>query len=421
MFLYIPKVSQYEGEWAGIWTILNFTPDSYILLFQYLFVIYFIFLVLFFLTLLFSIKIIFRQKLLALLSLTILVPIFAFRHLPLGALLSTPLLAHLLNQQKNKTLNILILIASVAMISLMLWLRPIGILSKSDSSDQLINFIKSNNLQGKSLNHNTTGSFLSYSLYPDIKVFFDTRDDLFKENQAFQDLYDYQMNSQSIMPLLEKYQIDIVIADYFTDTLNYKDLFSSQNWSIVYLNDRYIVAIPTPTAAQKGLTTIKAADPFSSTGSKPGMEKQAEEYYQDVLTKLPTSSNNLMLLIQTLIAQNKYPEAISRLNELKTPNDPTAPLFEKQKQYLLLKSYLQVKNCSQAEESLTKLESTVKGNFIFNPSKKLDLIDSDLKAIFYKSCQQDLQKGNQFMKEYLNQQNINPKEKIKFQQQYLTI
>lgn len=419
MFLYIPKVSEYEGEWAGIWTILNYTPDSYILLFQYLFLIYFAYLVLFLVVLLFSVKKVLKNPLFFLLSLSIFIPIFAFRHLPLAALLSIPLIAALLNNLKSRTLNISLLLASILMISIMTWLRPIGILSVSESSDKLINFIKQASLSGKAFNHSTTGSFLSYELYPEVKVFFDTRDDLFKGNPTFDDLYQAQMTSGSIMPLLDKYQIDIVIADFFTDSLNYKDLFNSGKWSVIYLNDRYIVAIPTSIAKQKQLEVINGPDPFSQTTAKPGMEKEATDYYRKITQESPHSSSNILLLTQILLSQNENAEAINLLNSLKIPGDPASILLKKQQSYLLAKAHFQNQDCQNTKKFLNILQKDITGKFIFNPSKKIPVINDDLWALYYSRCENDPEQANFYMKQYLNRREINPKNKIKFQQQFM--
>lgn len=412
MFIYIPKVSEYEGEWAGIWTILKYTNDSYVLLFQYLFLIYFIFLTLFFLTLIFGFKHLLKQKLLILLSFSAFIPIFVFRHFPLAALLTAPLIAYLLNRQKSKILNGLVLAGSLIMISLMIWMKPVGMKVDTYQQDQLVQFLKAKGFSGKVFNHSTTGSFLSYKLYPQVKVFFDTRDDLFKESAALDDLLKSHGSSQSILPLLEKYQIDIVVGDFFNDALNYKELFHSNSWAVVYFDDRFLVAVPTAKANEKGLNILTAIDPYSQTGAKPGFEEDAEKYFKS----LQPSNSNLLLLAQNLLAQNKNDEAINALQNLKTSSHPSESIIKKQQYYFLAKAYFQNEDCAGFGESLEKLNEEISNKFILDPSRKLPVVDDDLKAYFAILCKKNKQESDFYMKKYLNRPDINPKDKIKFQQ-----
>lgn len=415
---FIPHVASYEGEWAGIFTILTQTPESYILSFQYLILTYLIYLGLFLVVVAFSFKQLKKHPFWAFLSLAIFLPFWAFRQVPLAAILSLPLLAVLLNQKKIY-FQLLVLAVGLILFGLGWWLRPGGSLipQPNSQSDQLIAFLQTHQLSGRAFNHENLGSFLSYRMYPQIKIFFDTRDDLFVGNPAFTDLYNTQMSGKSILPLLDKYQIDLVVADFFTDSLNYKDLFQSSKWSVVYFNDRYFVAVPVAVARAKNLPALPAINPFSPSGANLDMEAQAETYYR----LLPPTLSNQLLLVQTLSAQGKHTEAIQILNRLSISNDTSGILQKKQVDYFLAQAYLEINQCNQAGQSLDNLRQDIQGKFIFQPDRKLALIDDDLQAIYFKKCRQNILKGDQYMKQYINRPDVNPIEKIKFQQKYMSL
>ena len=98
--------------------------------------------------------------------------------------------------------------------------------------------------KGNALNLGHLGGYLTYKFHPDILVYFDTRDELYLNSQAVKDLYATFSNNQSAIPILKKYNVDLVIADYFTDGMNYRDLFYSLEYVPVYLNDRYFIIVP---------------------------------------------------------------------------------------------------------------------------------------------------------------------------------
>lgn len=418
---FIPEVAKYEGEWGNINVILNETPESYIIVYQYLILIYLLYLSTLLLISILSFKKLKQTNLLLIiLGFAVFIPIIAFRQTPIAAIFSIPLFALLLNHQKQ-IIKIGVLVITLIMAAILIWIKnPLSWGTHYSPQSDLVQFIKEHNLKGKAFNHQNTGSFLSYYFFPDILVFFDTRDDLFQNNKAFKDLYNAQMGNSSIMPLLEKYQIDLVVADFFTDALNYKDLFNSSSWAVVYFNDRYFIALPAKAAEEKSLTELKAINLFSPGGAQPGLEKEAGSFYKTLVDSFPTNSNKL-LLAQTFLAQENYSEAIETLKSLEIPKDPAGILLKKQQDYFLLKAYLESKDCQNSSIYLNELEKDIQGKFIFNPSRKLQIIDEDLKAIYYRSCQKDHIKADQYMKQYLNRTDINPKEKIKFQQSYETL
>lgn len=418
-YLYIPKVSQYEGEWASIINIVKNYPLGYLLTFQYYILIYILFLITFILLLTISIKKVKSLKFESILSLSIFLPILAFRQLVTASIFSSLLIAHLISQLKHKLFFILILIISLISIALSLWVNPVGLISSTNPSKlKMIDFTLENKLKGKAFNHTHIGAYLTYYLYPDIKVFIDTRDEIFVGSKPLEDLYDTFSLGKNIIPLLYKYQIDLVIGDILTDNLSYRELFYSPNWAIVYFSDRYFIATTKDYAKNNNLTQLEFLDPYSQTGAKPGYEQEASNYYQKLINQGLDSQTNRSLLSSTLITLGKYDQAIKVISKPIDEQSVIGSLAASDQDYLLAESYLAKKDCSKTKYFLQKARSHTRPTFLFFINKPLPNKENKIKGFYYLICLNDKEKAKEYLDKFLAQPNITPLEKAKINKQF---
>lgn len=419
-FYFIPQVSVFEGEWAGIGKILTNYPVDFLISFQYQLLIYLIFLSALILALLVAGKKLFQNKFYLILSIAAFLPIFAFRQLPMAVVLASPILAVALNQiwlSKRYLLIAGFILLTAVSFGLSLKINPISLKSNvSLSQTEMVRFISGHHLSGRAFNHHNLGAYLTFYLYPQVLVFYDTRDDLFLGTPALNDLYSAYSSSSPILPLLSKYQIDLVVGDYVSDGLNYRDLFYSKDWSIVYLSDRYFVAVPAKVAQEEQLSNLNFLDPFTENGSKPGMEKEAYQYY---LTQTdPQSFNNHYFLASLLLDLGSADQVVKVLEQMPIQAGIQNPLILKDRDFLLSSAYLQINDCVNAKKFLDKTERESKGIIFFDPSRSLPTPLNKGLAFYYLKCEQNKNLALDYLTRYFNQTNLSPLEKLKTEQAF---
>lgn len=423
IFYYIPTVRTYEGEWAGITKLISSEPPSQLVFTQYFILIYLLFLVLFVILSILSYKEIRKNIYLSLFGLSIFAPIFVFRNLPLAAILTAPILAIFISHElikKRKTIIGLSLIFIIFEFGITLWINtPKLSADKNIPMEEMINFIQKNNIKGNALNTNVIGAYLTYRLYPNVLVFFDTRDELFVNTPALTDLYSAYNNDLSVSSLLTKYKIDLVVGDYLSDGLNYKDLFYSSNWSLVYFNERYFVFVPTLTAKEENIATLPFLDLYSPSGAKAGHEKEATLYFKNLTEKFPGTLNNSLLLSSAYFSLGDFNKVIEINKSLKIDfTSPVGALMEHDRATLLADAYLENKDCSNAKIYLDKSLQPVLPVLIFTP--RVGEVDAPYKQLakYAVICEKDKTKGSEYLNKYLNSNSDNPLLKIKFQREY---
>lgn len=418
-YLYIPKVAKYEGEWSGIIDIFKYFPLNFLITYQYQILTFFVFLVLFLIVISVSVKKILSDKFLLILSPAVFVPFFALRQIPLATIFSIPAFAKMLDLQsglKKKILVALTFLVAVFLILLNIWTNTPKLTQEPDLSRKNFNeFIKKNDLSGKAFNHTHMGSSITYYFYPKILVFYDTRDEVYLETEALKDLYQLFSSGTTILPILNKYNIDLVLGDLVNDNMNYKELFYSKDWAIVFLDDRYFTAVPRKVAIQKQLKILDFLDPYSPYGVKSGLEEEAVKYYG---TLNPKSFNNQFLLANSLIFLGRYSEAQKILQQLPISQGPYQTMFNKDLDYLLAYVYLKQNNCSEAKTYLDQVQKEINGVLIFDPGKTLPSSVNKGYALYYLSCGKDSETAQRYLNLYLSQKDITPLEKVKTQMEF---
>lgn len=384
---YIHEMTKTEMEWYGVIKLFSNASYSYMLSVQYHILIYFL-IVGFFATLVIKArKKIIQFKFEAILAVGILVPLYAFRQFALACIVIMPLVASLimaLSEQTRRTfLRLLLGLASFSiLISLYLdfprFARPEGYPA------DLISFIQEHGLKGNILNQPQDGGYLSYNLYPDGKVYADTRDELYKGTTVYQDFYQ-SMGEMKLENLLGKYDVDIIVGDLSLGPV-FQPLFNSEDWKPVYLRGRYFVALPTDVVKEKGLEPLSYADPYLPSATKKGFEEEALQRYGEKAKDDKASVDDKLRYAYVLFFQKKYPEALDELKGIESSRNPRNVLFNMGKDYLTAMVYLNKKDCFHADEYLSEMNQGIKSIMLFTPSKKLPPLEERGRKIFKNSC-----------------------------------
>ena len=427
-FFFIPKVAVYEAEWAGIQSLITNLPAGFLLNMQYQILIYFVFLALISLLALFSFKHLTSHFFPSILAFSILTPILTFRHFQVAIVLTAPLLAITLSlalQKKRKLTLVISTLILIINLGFYFWINPPKKLkNENPGATAMVNFVKENNLSGNAFNHINLGGFLSYNLHPQVKIFYDTRDELYLDTQANKDLMGLTGQNANILPFLEKYNIDLVFINLSTDNLPYKDLFYSGNWSIVFYADQYLIAMPTKTAEEKGLKILSAIDPYAANAAKPGKEDQALNEYQDSLAINLTSYNTNLYLgrLKMFLGQNE--EAVKNFEAINVGTGPGKFIAEKDRDFQIAQAHLNAakvnpnpQTCSKIKDLLSSVsdESPV---LFFTQEPYLLTELNKYQAFYYLLCEQDQTLAQRHLSSYLGQPGITPLEKARTEQEF---
>lgn len=237
----IPQMTKIWGDWSGFLEILagpNFFGFPKTIL-----IVYFSYLLIFGFLLFKNLSLTRKNLFYFLLSFSILVPLFAARHRGLAALLSAPFLFILIEATltESKKMWTPIIFSGIAISLLHLWASPPKLgLNENDFPQKLVKFIEREKLTGKVFNTQRIGSFLSYNLNPKIKVYSDTRDDLFVGTTVLTSLEKTLSNNLNPDFLLRKNGIDLVIVSKF-DGQSFNYLLTNSRWKRIYNEGNYSI------------------------------------------------------------------------------------------------------------------------------------------------------------------------------------
>ncbi len=409
--LYIPKVATYEGEWAGIIDMIRLMPQSYLIGAQYSMMVYAIVLLILVILFTFVRKQLIRFPFELLCSLSLLIPIFAFRQIALAGILITPLFAIALSSVPTQ--NILPYICTViigSLCSLMLYTTPMGVVANTVQIDRLLAFAKDSGIHGNVLNQVQLGSIIGYYLSPSLRPFVDTRDDLFLESRSQKDLYEAVLEGKDIHSMLSDYAIDVIVADLITDTLSYQPIFYSPDWSVVYLQDRYMIAVRKHQADELKLQTYSFADPFSPTGAKRGFEDKAAQYYQSQLEISPESYFSHTTYGTILLASGHPTEALRVFESTPIQKGPYKKIFDNEITTSEVIALSKIGACDQARMKLDTISGTRSFGLVgfihpISTKKQKSL------AWYYLLCERNRKKSAESLQQYLTDSMIPPSEK----------
>lgn len=410
---FIPKIAHNQSEWAGLFKNLQGNID-YVLFFQYWLLIYLLFLGLVVFIVALAGKNIRNHLSESLLALFIFIPFVTFRHVVLGVLCSLPLVAILLNLLEGSKRKAAITVCIIVLIStsaISLWVNPRGFGQEDDPySPLMINFLKEHKLDGRAFNNQQIGGFLTYHLYPDILVYTDTRDDLYLQTPILTNFYDTLASGKNVLSLLEKYNIDLVIAD-LADGIAYRELFYSKEWAPVFLQKHYVIFVSQALAEGKKLLSLDAIDPFSASFSKEDQQNRATEQYHHLLSQDPTSFYNKLRLAASLFASKDNDQAILIANDTKFGNTPKASIFKAFLDYLLAQIYFAKLDCHRTKIYFEKTRADITHKFIFTPWKTLYSPLDKGYAFYNLVCERNKERAKQYLESFLKQSEISQEEK----------
>lgn len=186
---------------------------------------------------------------------------------------------------------------------------------------QAVDFLKKNHINGNMFNEYGYGGFLLYSLYPDYKVFFDGRTDLYlccemKEvmELAYQKNLPDEQYKVVLNKLWDKYNVSFFIARTEKNTLLRKIMRLMQddqeNWSLVYWDDRTQIFVRKD---GKNEAIIKdfgtsAATPYNKNPYRENMAEQALGEYQK-MASIQDSGKTQSIIGLIYMQQKKYLQA----------------------------------------------------------------------------------------------------------------
>ncbi len=131
--------------------------------------------------------------------------------------------------KKEFAIYALIIICSVATINT----NRFGIILKNDKfAYKEIEFLKINDIKGNLFLNFGQGSYASYKLYPNIKIFMDGRYEEVYYDYMLPVMEEFYYSKVNNTKLMEKFAPDVMIIDKFYPV--YKNLLEHKNWKLVY-------------------------------------------------------------------------------------------------------------------------------------------------------------------------------------------
>lgn len=387
-FWNIRKISPLQGEWANVFEIIFQSPPIYLIEKQFEIIIFFIALLLILFLLVINRKYLFQFKYLSFMSLIILGGLFAFRYAFLFSIISLMVLTIISKFNKNNNLNFKILsFISLIILPINLWITPPNFnLEAQPFNQNVIKFITENNLSGNTFNNQHIGSFLTYHLYPQIKIFTDTRDEVFIDTDVFFDVINTYSNNRDIDNILKKYPIDIIIADFVTGGDIYQKLFNSSDWSVVFIDENILVAVPAKVAQEKNLYSYQGIDPFNFEIAKKGYEKIANEEYKKIYESNPYSFINLSNYSNILLTTGQSELAIKILDKYNLSSKPNDVINNITKNFLLSVAYFQKRDCTKTKNYLNLLEQNSKYKILFQPNFIIPTQKAQIQSLYNLIC-----------------------------------
>lgn len=240
--LKIRSISQIQGEWLGILSIFQKAPPDFLYLFKFRLLIYSMLLLLYLGLVIIHIKLIRNHIWEFVLSLSVFLPVFTFRQVPLATVLTLPLLALTIGSYKTLNLKFTIYLWTLVSLSILLTLfynPPKLGFTEDPARMRLISFISDNKISGNAYTSQQVGSFISFKFYPKILVSYDTRDDLFIGGKFLRD----SLSGAPMELILQRYHADLIILDTNEDSQKTNYLLHSPNWVKVYFKDNFLVMI----------------------------------------------------------------------------------------------------------------------------------------------------------------------------------
>ena len=427
-FMRIQSILASGGEWASIADIIKNAPLELYISYQYKILLYLLFLVLYILTVISSLGILRKISLWGILSLGILLPIVWFRQLPLGILLASPMMVIILNSFKGWWQRLAIgSITIFTLAAFFLLFKASGLpirLSVSAYPEEVVQFLEKYRLGGRIFNNQRIGAYLYYHLGDRVKVYMDTRDDLYLSTSVFIDYNRVFGSGKNLIPFLEKHAVDIVVGDHLSEGIAYQSLFNSDSWSVVYFSDRYFIAVPLTLAKTRGLNPYEAIDPFTTDFAKSGREAEALAEYRRALAG-KNSQEARFFLAQVLLRHYLFQESLELIPQdvkrgfvLEGADPVGESITQLAKAGVEWEANLYLDRCRASRQSLDDLDNLGR-NLIFFPVRRTFPNNSGYGlALYFLKCEKNPVKGEKELKQFLENDNLSPLEKLRYERKF---
>lgn len=411
-FLYIlqiPPMAAHVGEWVSILKTINPSIPELLLFYQYIVLSYGLLLVLSFICIGFTLykspRFIAHQLFFFCLFFALLAPFVSTRFTTLGIFLAVPCIALSISSLKKNVsiiLSICFLGVALLIVFLRFWLFPFGVGTTSTPFEPtLITFLQTHHIIGNAYESEEIGGYISWEV-PDIKVFVDTRDDLYQPLGIFDELNKVSQGQLTLLQLLDNYHADIVIAE--TSDTQYRPLLYTPTWNMVYISDGYFVAVRHPLLKKFHLTPLTAIDPYTEPPVRFGQVDLAEKELKTLL-QANKSEENIYRLSEILLAQGKVDEAQQFAQKLSLPtiHSSRTALQEMGIFQLLGKVFLAKKSCQQSYDALSKTENLSYHEFIFYPHLRLPTQIDLYLGDYYAACTPSISLAKHYYQLFLSQ------------------
>jgi hypothetical protein len=260
-----PRWTTLWVDWVGLWALMMRPEIHYPL---GIIIIYSVFTLLVVIFVVISRKSLKRHLMFSVLTVLVVAPYFTNRVRTFTGLLCVPFIAVVLAHTRSRVLLYGTGLIAFVLSAYFIVISPPGIGEDTFYfPPALIRFIRTNNFRGNVFNTPRIGAFLSYHLAPGVRVFSDTRDDLFVGTGVLEATQAFLSADASVSFLLHKYAADMVIVSS-SDGTSFRDLIYDPGWALVYYKNPYLMFIPRSLARDSHIQVYDTADPYSPTGVK---------------------------------------------------------------------------------------------------------------------------------------------------------
>lgn len=419
----IPAIAPHVGEWSPILSTMNPQIPELVLFYQYPVILYVLFTVFCLVILLFlgpkkrtHIPHFFFYLFL---SLSLFSPYYTSRFFNLAPLISLPIIGFLLTKSSiriQRTSIAVILLLSCVGIFARFSIFPVGIgLARNSFPTNVAAFLVEKNLSGNVYATQELGGYLAFT-NPQIKVFSDTRDDLYQPLGIFDELQEVSEGTIPLAALLSKFKTDIIVAD-LQNGQSFAPLLYSPSWSLVFITDGFMVLTTSDITSKQNLITYHSLDPLRIPPAKPGQIKEAEKELRSIIRSSPTSTENTVRLIELLLAQGKNSDAKNLLakTDLSGFYGARTPVIEMENAILKARILLANNECTHAYESLRKAVSLRNNKLLLFQGMTLPSPVDLYLSQYYEQCAKDLIKASAYLRQYLTEVS-NPRERLRVEQ-----
>lgn len=110
-----------------------------------------------------------------------------------------------------------------------------------------VNFFLKEHLHGPIFNNFSVGSYLEYRLYPQEKVFIDTRPEAYPQSFSQNGYFSIQADPKIFQKEDSIYHFNVIVYDYIEDSpvtnTFTKNIMQDKNWQLIYLDDTIMILV----------------------------------------------------------------------------------------------------------------------------------------------------------------------------------